>query len=64
MRTKLLGERWHICARSGFAFPESQMSKNKNGNWIANRFLDPEDSADFIDPQENIEVPDDNSGDA
>lgn len=44
MRSRLLGEYWHICARSGFTYPESQMTKIKGGVWIATRFLDPEDT--------------------
>ncbi len=44
MKPRLLGEFWHECARSGFTFPESQMTKTKDGVWIATKFLDPEDT--------------------
>ena len=49
MKSRLLGEYWHECARSGFTYPESQMTEVKSGVWIATRFLDPEDMEDDND---------------
>lgn len=41
--TSMVGEFWHECARSGFFFPESEMTEIRPNVWIANKFLDPED---------------------
>jgi len=43
------GEKWHECARSGFTFPESEMIKDNNGQWIAEKLSDPEDTEEADD---------------
>ena len=53
MKTKLLGELWHECARSGQTFPESLMRLDKDGEWIALRYWDPEDDPNWEDPQDD-----------
>lgn len=52
MKTKLLGELWHECVRSGQMFPESQMQQDKDGQWIATKYWDPEDDPSWEDPRD------------
>ena len=39
MRTKLLGERWRLCIRTGNYYPESLMVKTKKG-WVLAKLVD------------------------
>jgi len=37
MRTKRLGERWHLCDRCGQQYPESRLTKSNAGLWLCHK---------------------------
>lgn len=46
MRTRLLGEYWHECARCGNDRPESMLTKSRAGLWLCSECYDDNEDED------------------